>query len=108
MATIRNRKKEPLSQEEVLKKFPYGIGIYNCDDGVCLIFGLCEGYHQARVVYGDGAQNDDRWWADLRSILKEKYLPPNPTGYDREPLENEVNSALFGLPPRRMEYCLVG
>ncbi len=98
MATIKNRKREPLSEEDVKKKFPHGIGIYQCDDGICLIFGRREGYHDAKVMLDHGAQNDEQWWADLRSHLQGQFLPFTQKGSEREKLENIVNTKLFDLP----------
>ena len=62
MATILNRKKNPLSMEEAKEYIKNGVWVHCCDKGICLI--------------GDTHQR----WIDLSSILTD-ILEPEPANY---------------------------
>jgi hypothetical protein len=102
MGTIQNRKREALSEEEVIKRFCSGfdgIGIEECDDGLCLIYGVRAGYRKECVAFDYGAASNERWWADLRSILKGEFWFKGKSPTDKERIENVANKKLFGLEP---------
>ena len=106
MGTVRNRKREALSEEDVKTRFgPHGIGIEECDDGLCLIYGFRAGFREACLKFDHGATNDERWWADLRGLFKGKFWFKGESLMDRETLENEVNQKLFGLEPIFTIFC---
>ncbi|HEY6021535.1 MAG TPA: hypothetical protein VIY48_17025, partial [Candidatus Paceibacterota bacterium] len=68
MATIKNKKRAPLSQDEIVSLCkPDGVRIFDCDDGVCLIAKWRPGHRTASLMFDHGAQSNERWWADLSS-----------------------------------------
>lgn len=99
MATIRNRKSNPLSMQEMLTTCTRGIRAHECQGGIVLISD-----NQVR----DGS----RWWVDLRPLIGDrtiKSVSPNPNRDRRKPdpymqflvslneISNQVNFGKLGL-----------
>lgn len=102
MPTIRNKKREPLTEEQVKQLFPNGVAILACDDGICLICKRDPDYDQVVILFGGEDSADkkaEQWWANLQGLLKGKFIT-HPTMKEREPLENKVNKQLLGLEIR--------
>ena len=105
MATIKNRKREPLSEQEVIDFFnPHGIGIEECDDGVCLVFVLRSTYKDEVIRFDSGAANNERWWANLQGLLKGEFCSKDNHESERDRLADTVNAKLFGITSKYTVY----
>lgn len=99
MATIRNRKSNPLSMEEMIKTCTRGIRAHECQGGIVLIS-------------DNQVQDGSRWWVDLRPLIGDRSIKPasrNPNHDHRTPdpymqflvslneISNQVNFGKLGL-----------
>ena len=63
MATVQNKKSEPLSLQDALNRFPRGIRVYQCQHGIVL-------------VSPNGESEKGQWWVDLTSLIGDRTLIP--------------------------------
>lgn len=95
MATVKNKKKSPLSVDEVKEKFRDGACVHECHKGVCLI---------SRTE-----TSDEFWWAELSAILgdanlesffKQKIEPDMPDwNVRRVEIFDKINKQLWNIDP---------
>lgn len=103
MPNIRNKKRDPLKDEQLKVLYPEGVAILECDDGICLICRRDSAYDRQIIVFGgeDSAdKTSDCWWVDLQGILKGEFLAINTSMSRREPLEYKVNEMLLSVSIR--------
>lgn len=103
MATVKNKKREPLAEWEVRQKFPKGIWLRDCQSGICLV--------SADKV------TEEQWWVDFTklSVVGSLTLPSRPEGYgdsysqwvfSRNRLTDAINKVVFGINSPLRLYAL--
>ena len=94
MATIRNRKKEPLTLEKMKEMFTGGVEVEECRNGI------------ARISLQ--RNRDQHWWIDVNPLVGEINIVPvrleisEKTYWEfvsaRDELSNRLNRTFFNLP----------
>ena len=94
MATIKNRKKEPLTLEKMKEMFKGGVEVEECRNGI------------ARISLR--RNKNEHWWVDVSPLVGEQNIIP--VGlcssekkywefiFARDTLSNQLNRNFFNLP----------